>query len=507
MRHAALLAGALLALSIAGTTIGQEAPTEETSDASEPARFESSGAVRIDGANVRYDVVAGETYLRDDDGEPEASIFSIAYTRQGDVDPRERPVMFVFNGGPGSASLWLHMGLFGPKRIALPSDAEDDGAPPYAMIDNAVSVLDIADLVFIDPVGTGYSRALGETDAKEFYGVQKDARAVGRFIRLWLTENGRWNSPKYLAGESYGTTRAAALVNELTSGWNDVALNGVVLISAILDFQTARFAPGNDTAHIAFLPSMAMAACYHGRAPSCEGETPEAFAEEAREFAATDYASALLKGARLSDDERAAVVDRLAAFTGLSRDYVERAELRINAFRFMKELLRDEGLVIGRLDSRYTGRDADGVGETFDNDPSGYGVDSAYTAVMNDYLTRDLGVRMDRDYEVLSVSVNGQWSWDMEDGGGWPAYVNVAPWLGTGMRENPDMRVFLAQGWYDLATPFFGAELAIQKNGVPYDRVTREYYEAGHMMYVHEPSLQKLAGDVRAFITAGSEPQ
>jgi len=479
----------------------QDADENSSPTIEEPVRFESRGTVRIGGQNVRYTAVAGETFLHDEHDEPVASIFSITYTRDGDFDPRNRPVLFVFNGGPGSASLWLHMGVFGPRRVAVPSDARDDGAPPYEMVENTLSILDIADLVFIDPVGTGYSRVLGDEDPQDYYGVQRDAASISRFIRIWLTENQRWNSPKYLAGESYGTTRAVALVNELTGGWNDVALNGVVLISAILDFQTARFAPGNDSAHIAFLPSMAMTACFHERALPCVGKTPEAYAEEVREFAVTDYASALLRGARLSSDDRDSVIARLSAYTGLSEGYIDRANLRINAARFMKELLREDGLVVGRLDSRYTGRDADGVGARPEADPAGYGVDGAYTAVMNDYLTRELGVDIRRDYQVLSYQVNRQWSWDMEDGANWPSYVNVTPWLGAGMRQNSDMRVLLASGWYDLATPFFGAELAIQRNGVPYERVTRTYYEAGHMMYVHEPSLNKLAADVRAFIS------
>lgn len=477
-------------------------------EAAEPRVFESKGSVRLRGKTIKYQVRASETYLRDKTDAPVASMFSVAYIKTGENDPTKRPVAFVFNGGPGSASLWLHMGAIGPKRVDVTSDAadaadrpEDDGAAPFAIVDNPASMLDVADLVFIDPIGTGYSRVFGDEDPKNYYGVREDAKSVGRFIRLWLTENKRWNSPKYLAGESYGTTRAAALVNELTSGYTDVALNGVMLISAILDFQTARFAPGNDTPHVAFFPSMAAVGWYHGKVDkSAWNGDFDRFIKEARVWAVRELAPALLMGTSLPETEYNVVASKLAAFTGLKETYVKQARLRINNMYFMKELLRDEGLVVGRFDGRYTGKDSNDIGLYPEGDPSGYGMDAAYTAAVNDYFTRTLGVDIVRDYKVLEGK---QWNWSQEDdhrGGGWPAYVNVAPWLGKGMRQNRQMRVFLGAGWFDLATPFFGAEMAMQKNGIPADRVVKEYYEAGHMMYLREPSLMKLGRDLRAFI-------
>jgi len=464
----------------------------------DPVRLSETRRMALGGETISYTVTASETYLRDEEDTPTASIFSVAYVRE-EADPA-RPVTFVFNGGPGSASLWLHMGAFGPKRVITPSDARDVGAPPYPITDNPHSLLDVTDMVFIDPVGTGYSRALGETEAKAFYGVTEDAESIAEFIRLWLTENGRWNSPKYLAGESYGTTRAAALVETLQGGWNGVALNGVILVSAILDFQTARFGPGNDTPHIAFFPTMAATAWYHGKVDQDAWEDGFAgFLAAAEDFAVDRLAPALIRGNTLGEAAQAELAGDMAGYLGLSPAYIRGANFRIDATRFRKELLREEGLTVGRFDSRYRGTDPDTVGERPENDPSGYGMDVAYVAAVNDYLTRDLGLPITREYKVLTGEPGSQWNWDI-DGRGWPSYVNVAPWLGKGMRENSELRVLLASGWYDLATPFFGAEMALQKNGVVPGRIVYTYYDAGHMMYLSEADAEKLSADVRTFI-------
>jgi carboxypeptidase C (cathepsin A) len=465
----------------------------------EPQSFVTQHRGTFGGERIDYTAEAFETHLKDDKGNPTASIFAIAYTRRDVRDPRTRPITFVFNGGPGSASLWLHMGQFGPKRINVPSDGTDSGAPPYEIIDNPHSILDVSDLVFIDPVGTGYSRALGDTDPKDFWGVEEDAKSLTEFVRLYLTRNQRWNSPRYLAGESYGTTRAAAMAREMTRGFQGMDLNGVLLISSILDFQTARFRPGNDSPYVAFLPTMAATAWYHGKIEP-RPESLEAFLDEVREFALNDYTVALARGSRLSEAEFADIATRLAHYTGLSRRYVEGANLRVSAFRFMKELLREEGRVVGRFDSRYTGRDYDDVGETFEADPSAYGITGAYVAAVNDHLARVLNVRIDREYKVLSREPGRNWNWDTEEGRGWPAYVNVAPWLGAAMRQNPDFRTFVGNGYYDMATPFFGTENTMASNGIPGERVVMAYYPAGHMMYTHEPSLEAMANDIRAFI-------
>ena len=468
----------------------------------EPQSFVKSFSGRFNNARLNYTVTAGETFLKDDDGEPTASIFTVAYTKDGLDDPTTRPVTFVFNGGPGSASLWLHMGVFGPKRVVVPSDGADAGAAPYVIEDNPLSILDVTDMVFIDPVGTGYSRTLGDTKGKEFWGLREDAKSIAEFIRLYLTKNGRWNSPKYVAGESYGTTRAAQLVNELQRTFTGVALNGVIMISAILDFHTAEFAMGNSLPYVSFLPTYAATAWHHGKVIDKPARL-EDFVEEARQFALDEYAVALLKGSRLPASERDVIVRKLARYTGLDETYIRQTELRVGDFRFMKELLRDRGLTVGRFDSRYTGEDYDDAGEFFDNDASAYGVDAAFVAAVNDYLTRVLDVEFEQRYKILDGELGRNWNWSTRDRG-WPSYVNVAPHLGKGMRENKDLRAFFANGYYDLATPFFATENSVAANGIDPDRVVMEYYEAGHMMYTHGPSLEKLAGDVRAFISGPS---
>ena len=445
------------------------------------------------GQRVAYTATAGETFLRAEDGTARAAIFSVSYVRE----PRDpnRPVTFLFNGGPGSGSVWLHMGAFGPRRVAIPSNGTDDGAPPYPLVDNPDSLLDVTDLVFIDPVGTGFSHALGDTNPQDYWGVTKDAQSVAQFIRLWLNANGRWNSPKFLGGESYGTTRTAAVLNQLEGTYNDVALNGIILISTILDFGAGADTPGNEMTHILNLPSMAATALYHGKA---EAASVEQFVEEARRFAMGPYAHALLQGARLPADERAAVRRELARFTGLSETYLDQADLRVTPDRFYKELLRDRGLTIGRLDARYTGRDYDNAGETPDNDPSFYGIDAGYTAAVNQHLRETLGFRTDRSY--VTIGPVGPWDWRLGGGRDNDVYVNVAPYIGRGLRENSGLRVFVGQGYYDFATPFFAAEYALSRTGIPQDRIRYHYYGSGHMMYVRDEDRSALSRDVRAFI-------
>jgi carboxypeptidase C (cathepsin A) len=445
------------------------------------------------GQRISYTATAGETYLKAADGTPRAAIFSTSYVKE----PRDpnRPVTFLFNGGPGSGSVWLHMGAFGPKRVAIPSDARDDSGPPYPLLDNPDSLLDVTDIVFIDPVGTGFSHALGKTEPKEFWGVTKDAESVAQFIRLWLNDNGRWNSPKYLGGESYGTTRSAAVVDQLEGQYNDVALNGVILISTVLDFAAGADAQGNELSPVLNLPSMAATALYHGKA---QGSSVEAFVEEARQYALGPYASALLKGQRISPEERASVRRELARFTGLSEAYLDQANLRVEPDRFYKELLRDRGLTVGRLDSRYTGRDYDNAGERPDNDPSFYGIDAGYTAAINAHLRGPLGYKTDRSY--VTIGNVGPWDWQIPGGRDANAYLNFTPYLGKAMRENSGMRIFVGQGYYDFATPFFAAEYALSRTGIPQERIQYRYYGSGHMMYVRDDDRVALSRDVRAFI-------
>ncbi len=457
-----------------------------------PVRSVTRHVASFGGAKLAYTAITGETYLKDKDDKPTAAIFSTSYIK--DNPEPNRPVTFLWNGGPGSGSVWLHMGAFGPKRVHIP-DAKDDGAPPYPITDNPDSLLDATDLVFIDPVGTGFSHALGKTDPKDFWGVTSDAKSIDQFIRLWLNEHGRWNAPKFIGGESYGTSRSAAVIHELESGYNDVAVNGIILISTILDFGAEAEVEGNEMQYVVTLPSMAAVAFYHKHLPQ-QPPALEPFVDEARAFARGPYIAALLKGTQLSPAEHDAIRKQLAGFTGLSEDFLERANLRVTPDRFYKELLRDRGTTIGRLDSRYLGIDYDNAGEGPDNDPSFYGIDGAYTAAINSYLRGDLALKMDRKY----VTIGGVGKWDWRLGEGRDTYMNLAPYISRALRENSGMKVFVGQGYYDFATPFFGAEQSLTRPGFPAGRVEFHYYQAGHMMYVHDSDLAKLSKDIHAFI-------
>jgi carboxypeptidase C (cathepsin A) len=495
---------ALAALSISAIALpsaAQEAPKAEAAAKPAPALAAQVKtrdlAGTFGGQRIAYRATIADTILSSDDGKPEAVIVTTSYVKTP-ADP-SRPVFFIYNGGPGSGSVWLQMGAFGPKRVAIPSDARDDGAPPYPLLDNPDSLLDVADLVFIDPPGTGFSHLTQGTDPKKYYGLRQDGRAVAEVIRRWINDNSRWSSPKYLGGESYGTSRTAMVVDELEgSTYNDVGLNGLILISTILDFAGREPTPGNEMAYVITLPNMAAAAYYHGKV---QAPSVEAIVEEARRFAIGPFASALLKGQDLPAEERASVRKELSRLTGLSEEYLEQADLRVTDQRFYKELLRDRGLTIGRLDARYTGKDYDNAGETPDNDPSFYGIDAGYTAAINQWARETLGYETNREYQSIG-SVGSQWDWSLGGGRGRQAYLNIAPLIGQAMRQNSQLRLFNAQGYYDFATPFFGAEYSLKRTGIPQDRITWKYYDAGHMMYVRDEDRAKLSADLRAFIRA-----
>ncbi|QPC98010.1 S10 family peptidase [Qipengyuania soli] len=489
---------ALLAASSALALSPAHAADKDASEKPAAAPYEANSASKrfsgtFGGRSVSYTATVSEQVLKDDKGTAKAAIVTTAYV----AEPRDpnRPVTFLFNGGPGSGSLWLQMGAFGPKRVAIPSDARDDGGPPYPILDNPDSLLDVTDLVFIDPVGTGWSHTIGDTDPKDYWGVTQDAKSVAQVIRQWLSENGRWNSPKYLGGESYGTTRSAAVVNELEGGYNDVSLNGVILISTVLDFAAGAETEGAELGYITTLPSFAATALFHGKASA---PSVEQFVEEARQFAIGPYAAFLLKGQKASANERAAIRGELARFTGLSEAYLESADLRVTSGRFYKELLRDRGQTVGRLDSRYTGKDYDNAGEYPDNDPSFYGIDGGYTAAANAYMRDTIGYKTERQY--VTIGGVSDWDWRLNGGRDSDAYLSVAPYLGRALRENSGMRIYVGQGWYDFATPFFAAEYALSRTGFPQDRIEFHYYDAGHMMYVRDEDRAKLSRDIRAFI-------
>jgi carboxypeptidase C (cathepsin A) len=465
----------------------------------DPQAFVTRHTGTFNGVTVGYTAQAGETYLRDEKGKPKSSIFSFAYTKTEPGDPTRRPVMFIWNGGPGSASLWLHMGTFGPRRVVVPSDASNVGAPPYPLVDNPLTLLDVTDMVFVDPVGTGFSRALGEHEGKEFWGLDQDATSVAEFIERWITDNGRWNSPKFIAGESFGTTRAAA-VAEILEVNRGISLNGIVMISQALDYEGSTPVDDNLISYITYLPTMAATAAYHGKVEPPDGDL-EAFLDLAREFAADELASALIKGSSLDELERARIRDRLAWFTGLDPAYIERANLRVTGTRFRKELLRDRGLSVGRADTRYTRDDMDDTADRPEGDAASEGFKNAFVAVLNQYLHDELEVVMDRPYKP-SGEVYKEWKWrPVTDDRFWePSYVNVARRLSNALRSNGDLRVLVASGYYDMATPFYDAEFTFGRHAILPDRIEYTYYEAGHMMYVHGPSLERFMADVRRFV-------
>lgn len=467
-----------------------------------PKTFTSEHQMALQGKTISYQTIAGETYLKNNEGEPAASIWSTTYLLKGVQNLSRRPVIFIFNGGPGSASVWLHMGLFGPQLVQVDSEAgEDDGGAPYPLRTNEGCLLDLADLVFIDPVGTGFSQVIGKGKNEDYWGLNEDAASIAQFIRSWITEHKRWNAPKFIAGESFGTTRAAAVAEELEGGGQNVALNGLILISQALDYTGSTPVHDNLVAYITYLPTMAATAWYHKKAG--QGKTLEAFVQECRAFAYDEYSSALFRGALLSENQKNNIAEKLAYFTGLDKTYILRSDLRILAPRFRKELLRAEGKVVGGLDSRYTIEEPDQVAERPTlGDAASSSISSAYTAALNHYFATTLQVKMDRPYKTSNGSVGRSWNWrPVPKNAYWePSYVNVSRRLSNALRRNKDLHVMVANGYYDLITPFFDAEYTFSRHGMDQSRISMKYYEAGHMMYVHEEDLNALNRDMRAFL-------
>lgn len=453
--------------------------------------------IRVGGTALRYAATAGYMPLRTEDGELKANVFFIAYTRTDVEDGSNRPLTFSFNGGPGSSSVWLHLGAIGPKRVLMTDDGEAL-PPPYRLVDNEGTWLEFSDLVFIDPVLTGYSRPAPGEDRTQFHGLQEDVESVGEFIRMYITRYERWSSPKFLAGESYGTTRASGLSAYLQQR-HGMYLNGIVLVSAVLNFQTLRFHPGNDLPFALFLPTYTATAWYHGKLPAdLQSGSLEAAVDAARSFAARDYTLALTTGADQTASERQATVGQLARFTGLSDGFIDEADLRIAQPEFVNELLRNEGLRAGRLDSRFKGPRPPGQQEAFEFDPSYSAIQGAYTAMLNSYVREQLGYENDLPYEILSGRVR-PWNWGSAGDG----YPYVADDLRQAMEQNPALRVLVANGYYDLATPFYATEYTFAHLGgdpALRERVHMTYYPAGHMMYIHKPSLLQLQADVRQFM-------
>ena len=464
---------------------------------------ETKHTVVVGGKTLNYTATAGTIILKEeveeDGGEiskPKASIFFIAYTLDDDSQASQRPLTFSFNGGPGSSSVWLHLGVLGPRRVLLDKEGFAQ-SPPYRLVNNDYSILDVSDLVFIDPVSTGYSRAVPGEKPQQFHDFKKDIESVGEFIRLYTTRYKRWSSPKFLIGESYGTTRAAGLSGFLLDR-HGMFLNGIMLVSSILNFQDARFDIGNDLPNILFLPSYTATAWYHKKLPTELQEDLQTTLEEVEAFAMGEYTLALMKGDKLPENEREEIVGKLIRYTGLSREYIEQTNLRIEINRFTKELLRDQGLSAGRLDSRFTGSDRDAAGEKPEYDPSYINIQGPYTACLNDYVRSELEFESDLPYEILTGRVL-PWNYDKYQN----QYVNVAETLRSSMTKNPHLKVLVANGYYDLATPYFATRYTFDHLGLNESlqgNISMSYYKAGHMMYIHQPSLVKLKSDLARFI-------
>jgi carboxypeptidase C (cathepsin A) len=482
-----------------GEKSGDKKEEKDKKDEKKPEEkmVQTKHTIRIGGQEIKYTATAGTILLKLEDGTPKASVFYIAYSKDDVSDPAKRPVTFTFNGGPGSASIWLHLGAFGPRRVEM-GDAGALLPPPYKLVDNEYSLLDLTDLVFVDPVSTGYSRPVPGEAANQYHGIQQDIESVGDFIRLYATRNKRWTSPKFLAGESYGTTRAAGLSGYLQQRYG-MYLNGIILISSILNFQTAEFDTGNDLPYVLYLPTYTAIAWYHKKLPAdLQSGGLQKAVEESRNFAAHEYTDALMSGDNLPAARQTEIAQKLSRLSGLPADYLLRSNLRIEIQRFDKELLRDQRRTVGRLDGRFTGIDEDAAGARPDYDPSLAAIVGPYTATFHDYVRGDLKFESDLFYEYLTSRVH-PWSFEPFEN----RYVNVAGTLRSAMTQNPFLHVFVGKGYYDLATPFYAAEytfdhLSLDDSLRPH--LSGGYYEAGHMMYVNMPSLAKLKQDLAQFM-------
>ena len=503
-RHASLLATCLLVSS--AIVVAQQRPGAPTDDQRAPrAAFETAPQVetppsktahvlKLGGTDVKYTATAGTLPIRLDDGKVAARMFFVAYTKDGE-DPKTRPVAFLFNGGPGSASIWLHMGSFGPKRAAM-ADEGFQPAPPFRLVDNEHSLIDVADVVFVDAVSTGYSRVMPGVDNAQFHGQDGDIRAFGEFVAEYLKTYDRWLSPKFLIGESYGTIRSAGLAGELQTR-HGIELNGIVLVSALLTYQTLAPAPNNDIAWAVQIQTFAATAWYHKRlAADLQQKTLAQVVDEARVFAFGEYMTALTRGNTLTDAERAAMAGRLARYTGLSPDYLLATNLRVDAARFRKELLRDRRLVVGRLDSRFTALDADAAGERQEFDPSNTALAGPYVATFHDYVKN--GLKWESPLHYPTSGNVRPWTYVQN------RYMDNTDALRQAMARNPYLKVLVVCGYYDMATVVGGAEFSFTHLAYDRqitDRVSFTYYEGGHMMYIRPSAHAALKKDVAAFVT------
>lgn len=468
-------------------------PKTEEKKAKEPVSRD--GSVTIDGKKIDYTVTTSKLQLKKDDGTPRASIFNVSYVRKDVKDLGKRPVMFAFNGGPGSSAVWLHLGILGPYRVAMQGDGTQAPTPPARLVPNEFSILDHTDLVFVDPVSTGYSRAEKDTKASEFHGVNEDIESIGDFIRRWISENDRWSSPKYLLGESYGGVRVAGLSDHLQSRYG-MSLNGVVLLSSLLDFRTLRGGDGDNLVYSVFLPTYASVAHHHGK---ITGDR-DALVAEARAFADGEYALALIQGNALAPEKKKELAATLSRLTSIDADLIEKLDLLLDPSRFRAELLREEGKVVGRFDARVAWPAGGEANTRPEYDPSFSLAFGAYSTTMLSYLTEDLGWKEDSPYEILTGKVH-PWKWGANN-----SYVNLTNRLGTALRDNPHLRVLVMEGGCDLATPLDGIRYSLNQmtdaSESALSRISHTGYYAGHMFYLNQPDLEKARKDLADFITA-----
>lgn len=443
-----------------------------------------------------YVATTGIMHIRNEKEKKSAGIFYIAYT-QKDTEPADRPITFCFNGGPGSCSVWLHLGAFGPKRIDM-VDKKTPHPNHSRLVDNHLTLLTKTDLVFIDPVSTGYSRCGEDGKDEDFFNIEGDAQSLTQFIQQYISDNHRWISPKFLAGESYGTTRSARMAKLLEE--KGIALNGLILISLAINFQTFISGLGNDLPYILFLPTFTAVAWHQGKLSSSLGVDRDTVLEEVRAWSMNEYASALLKGSSISEEEKQRVAEKLAAYTGLEIEDIKNLNLRIADMRFSKTVLNKPGYTVGRMDGRYIGRDLDSDHRRTQSDPSINAPMGPYTGLINDYMARTLGFSSAQDYNILNMKTNQNWKWERKGHFGYP---NTAPDLREAMIKNPHLKVLFANGIFDLATPFFAAEYTARHLNLPSEiqkNIDFTYYEAGHMMYFHRPSHTKLTKDIFDFL-------
>jgi carboxypeptidase C (cathepsin A) len=470
-------------------------PQERPSPTPEEPPVVTKHEIRAGGRTLHYTATTGMMPIKNRDGETEARMFFMAYTLDEGGRGR-RPLTFSFNGGPGSASVWLHLGALGPRRVRMNADGSMP-APPYELIDNEQTWLTQTDLVFIDPVGTGYSRAVRPELASKFFGLQGDIESVGEFIRLYLTRYERWTSPLFLAGESYGTTRASALSGYLVD--RGIAFNGIMLISTIMNFGTTSFSAGNDISYMLFLPSYAATAWYHKKLPPDLQSRPiQQLLSEVENWATNDYALALAKGDRLTGQERQEAVTKLSRYTGLASQFIDNANLRVSLNLFRKELLRDEKRSVGRLDSRFKGFDANLASDSPDYDPSEAAIRPPYTSTFNNYVRTELGYKNDLEYYILGGGIWSPWNWGTNNN-----YVDTSVALRNALAKNPYLKIFVAMGYYDMATPYYAADYTVHHISLDPSLLrnfSTGYYEAGHMMYIDEKSLVRMRADVGKFI-------